>query len=286
MQCEDFEGGEGVEDVDVEQLERLAESLLADIARDLEESNQETTREGCFTEQHTVPAKVVGKTSECVEPSVSEDTPVNGDASIEQAISPYLVLHHHNYAAKPCTETNYHFKKHNLMSSTHYRQNRNVHNGRKLKKIRPKTANKSEKVLPKNPEIRLSCPDQISSQKNVAPEFLYGTFDTDSNCITIIVNDENDLLLNESVTEVVPLTPADHRGDYSFEMNVEENDSMSTLMPHSPSGSFTSDCNSSLSLSPSHSSGYESIDSPRSIHSMEDDDIWDKSVSELFPSLI
>uniref|UniRef100_A0A1Y1M674 Uncharacterized protein n=1 Tax=Photinus pyralis TaxID=7054 RepID=A0A1Y1M674_PHOPY len=92
-------------------------------------------------------------------------------------------------------------------------------------------------------------------------DILYGTLDESTNCITIIVGDSS-LRLSEAVTEVVTTVNND--------LHVHE-DSVEMLDVKSQASPYNSDC------------GYESLDSP---HSMEEPDIWDQSVSELFPTLL
>lgn len=91
-------------------------------------------------------------------------------------------------------------------------------------------------------------------------DVLYGTLDETTNCITIIVDDSS-LRLSEAVTEVV---------------TTEKSDTMEILeVPYKEISEYSpynsSDC------------GYESLDSP---HGLEEPDVWDKSVSELFPTLL
>lgn len=100
-------------------------------------------------------------------------------------------------------------------------------------------------------------------------EVLYGTYDENTNCITIIVNDDS-LGLGEAVTEVVTVPKSDVLGQYLTVPSVANPSS-----PGSNTRSDASDC------------GYESLDSPHSVTTSENEvDIWDESVSELFPSLI
>ncbi|KAK5645493.1 hypothetical protein RI129_006793 [Pyrocoelia pectoralis] len=92
-------------------------------------------------------------------------------------------------------------------------------------------------------------------------DILYGTLDESTNCITIIMGDSS-LRLSEAVTEVVTTV--------NNELNVNE-DNCEMLDVKNQYSPYNSD------------GGYESLDSP---HSMEEPDIWDQSVSELFPTLL
>lgn len=119
----------------------------------------------------------------------------------------------------------------------------------KLKKIRPKIEPKTTIPSPNNSE-----------------EVIYGTYDEKNNCITIIVSDDS-LKLDEAVTEVA--SAPEEVGQY---LSIPGNAS-----PSSPGTNIRSD---------SSDCGYESLDSPHSFTAEKDVDMWDESMSELFPSLI
>lgn len=93
-------------------------------------------------------------------------------------------------------------------------------------------------------------------QNELASDILLGTFDENTNCITIVVNDENcEDIINEDVVQ--------------DESRLSVETSFGSASPHSSS---SSDC------------GYESFGSPESLG--ETNELWNHEVSELFPSLL
>ncbi|KAG5886540.1 hypothetical protein JTB14_002037 [Gonioctena quinquepunctata] len=230
-------------DVDLNSLEQLTQSLLQDIARDLEAASQKTD---CQEPEHTEhsPCEVVGQTPTQLEPSGCDM--LTSKKSLESDISKYLLLHH-NYAAKPPEST----KK----SKTHSTRNR-------FKAIRPKS-----KILEvsnsiaetKNENLTVVAEGSVLVGEN--EEIFYGTLDEDTNIVTIYVDSDN--VPTETVAEIV-----------AMETDETSNENTLTIPQQS------TECPSPLSCSGSDK-GYESLDSPSSIQ----DDVWDQSFSELFPSL-
>lgn len=182
----------------------------------------------------TPSSEMVGTSPKQLESSVCESLNPETDDTLERDISQFLLLHH-DYAAKPQEEKP-------------PRKTTKVNTKSKLKKIRPKVT-KETTLVPNNEEV------------------IYGTYDENTNCITIIVNDDN-LRLDEVVTEVASVPDSDVSGQHLTVPSVTN--------PSSPGSNIRSD---------SSDCGYESLDSPHSVMT-EEIDIWDESVSELFPSLI
>lgn len=198
---------------------------------------------------------MVGPPPENLEPGLCERLSPKPD-QLEEDISQYLLLHH-DYAAKAPSEAP-------TPRKTSHTRNRTQKIRSKLKKIRPKVASQVSTVVP--------------LQDTSNQEVLYGMYDDKTQCITIIVNDDNSPL-NEVITEVHPTSDISVVDPTSEVMDVSEfltiPSSECVKSPVSPSiRSDASDC------------GYESLDSPNSYAREVDVDIWDESVSELFPSLI
>lgn len=158
-------------------------------------------------------------------------------------------LLHHDYSAKQKPVTS---KK---IVSSRNRQNK------KLKLIRPKEAKRSN--------IETLYVTQPSVVEN--SEVLYGTLDEATNCITFVLNDNN-LPISEAITEV-------ETSDLEkMEVICDDGVRIQTLSVPQTEGS----------ISPAYSSsdcGYESLDSPHSIADEASIDVWDHSMSELFPTL-
>lgn len=276
-------------DVDIESLEQLTQSLLQDIAADLEAAAQKTNCQESDVGGQNGSGQVVGSPSEDLESSRC-DSVKSEKNGLEQEISPFLLLHH-DYSAKQDTQAHLHktnpkitqknTNKTPSISKTVLNKNSNIRNTNlntktKLKPIMPKTAQNEcnlETLYINTPDISMDSSD-----------VLYGTLDESTNCITIIVNDEN-LHLSEAVTEVTT-TEEDmeeeeiHSNQTSllttdtYNMQTLELPVMNKDVVLSPAPSYSSsDC------------GYESFDSPRSVDDIEVD-AWDKSVSELFPMLL
>lgn len=243
-------------DVDINSLEQLTQSLLQDIARDLEAAAQRTDCEEPVSYKQSSSRKVVGPTSEKLESSGC--TVLSSDQkSLENDISEYLLLHH-NYAAKPPSDCT---KKSKTLGTKN-----------KFKRIRPKV---NSTILDTNKlAVDVKTPMIIAENSNlINQEIVYGTFNEDTNCVMIFV-DDNGVPISEAVTEIVT-------GESNESMALDENDiTVDNTMLTIPTQVLGN-------VSPRSSSGsdygYESLDSPNSLPEM---DIWDQSVSELFPSLI
>ncbi|XP_044265648.1 LOW QUALITY PROTEIN: uncharacterized protein LOC123011972 [Tribolium madens] len=91
-------------DVDISSLEQLTQSLLQDIARDLEAAAEKADIQEQTTCHEDSPRQVVGAPPEQLESDGSEVLNENQDPLIKD-ISQYLLLHH-NYSARPPTEEN------------------------------------------------------------------------------------------------------------------------------------------------------------------------------------
>ncbi|KAF5291177.1 hypothetical protein FQA39_LY14419 [Lamprigera yunnana] len=229
-------------DVDIDSLEELTQSLLQDIAADLEAAAEKANCEEPNGDRKVSEQPLVGSSPEQLEPNGC--VRVKSEPGLEQEISPYLLLHH-NYSAK---------------QPESYER---LKNKKTSKRTNLNTKTKPKPIMPKITNL-LTSTSQLDSN-----EILYGTLDHTTNCITIIV-DDNNLHLSEAVTEIVTTEEDTPSLDIKSETNTlelpEYKQSNGERSPHS-----FSDC------------GYESLDSP----GMEENevDIWDQSVCELFPML-
>lgn len=191
---------------------------------------------------------------------------------LEQEISPFLLLHH-DYSAKQDTRAQMHTtakkQQHAQKQKVVESQNR-LRN--KVQNTKLNTKTKLKPIMPKieqNNNCNLETLYVDASDISVdGSEVVYGTLDESTNCITIIVNDDS-LNLSEAVTEVI---------------TTDEEDESNVMQRLEVPSSGDED-----GLSPAYSSssdyGYESLDSPHSVDDIEMD-MWDKSVSELFPMLL
>ncbi|KAK4875856.1 hypothetical protein RN001_012278 [Aquatica leii] len=234
-------------DVDIDSLEQLTQSLLQDIAADLEAAAQKTNCEESNNNREDHKQPVVGSPPKELESSRCGS--VEPEPCLEQEISPYLLLHH-NYSAKQEPE---------LIETPKRIKTKNA-----FKKTKLNTKTKPKLIMPK-----ISDPAPVENS-----DILYGTLDESTNCITIIVDDSS-LHLSEAVTEVVTTDSEDNSiivlTDDSSSNNLQLPSETKDLNQYSPSYS-ASDC------------GYESLDSPTCIEENEID-MWDQSVCELFPML-
>ncbi|GJQ84068.1 Xbp1 [Trypoxylus dichotomus] len=244
-------------DVDLSSLEEITQSLLQDIAADLEASAQKANCQEPKRISKECPEQMVGPTSEIVESDRCESvkhSQKEGKKQLECEISQYLLLHHDYFA-----------KRDNPKKTTHINKRRQQPYSMKTQNNESKdklcTKTKFKEILPKieDPMVLNVKPDIIVD--GCESDLVYGTYDENTNCIVIVNNDN--LRLEEAVTEV------------TTSENVPSPISTNCLQVPA-----NSDC-SRDSFSPAPSSGYESIGSPSS-----EMDIWDECVSELFPSLI
>ncbi|XP_050310869.1 LOW QUALITY PROTEIN: uncharacterized protein LOC126746601 [Anthonomus grandis grandis] len=209
---------------------QLTQTLLEDIARDLEgAAAQRTTDQEPTLDTKNIPNQMVGPPPEHLEPSRG----TGDDVTLKSDISEYLLLHH-NYAKAP-----------RKTKDDHHQQQPSPR-VKKLKTIRPKLTTE---------------PPQKVTREETPREVVYGTFDENTNTITILVDE---VPLNEVIVGGVDKTP----------LNVLETLSVDT---NTPPTTTSSECSSS----PRSDLGYESLDSPLS----DLDTTWEQSVSELFPSL-
>ncbi|XP_072381895.1 LOW QUALITY PROTEIN: uncharacterized protein Xbp1 [Diabrotica undecimpunctata] len=239
-------------DVDLNSLEQLTQSLLEDIARDLEATAQKTS-----TEESRSNGEMVGKTSTELESSGC----TTNTKSLESDISEYLLLHH-NYAAKPPLDDTLNAKS-------------PISRIKKLKTIKPKR--------------------KIVNTKPVIPEsdVVYGTLDEVSNVVTIIV-DSNGVPMTEEALQ--RLENREEETQLTVPLPLATQSELVTPLPVAESKRASSsyvaesnltvptamlECLSPMSCSDSDR-GYESLDSPISLP----EDLWDQSISELFPSLL
>ncbi|CAH1154294.1 unnamed protein product [Phaedon cochleariae] len=238
-------------DVDIDSLEQLAHGLLQNVAKDLEEAAQEADRQASSDF-----GQMVGQTPAKLEPhghALLNKEEEEGESS-ETDFSEYLLLHH-NYAAKPPASPKKHKKT------------------KKFKPIRPKT--------------------NISDTKNIVT--IYVNDNTacvettpDVNCR---LSEPQNVKICEATSSVTCCSPKPQNA-----MICESTSSVTCCSPAPQNAMICEDtspinchltvpqnviCLSPMSCS-SSDHGYESIGSPSSI----EEDIWDESISELFPSLI
>lgn len=197
---------------------------------------------------------MVGDTPKQLESNRCEG--VTTKTKLESEISQYLLLHH-DYFAKPdptikssAQQTRIRRKSQITKRSATNRDKLN--RKMKFKEILPKVEKIEPVIVNIKPEIIID---------NLDSDMVYGTYNENTNCI-VIVNDDN-LRLDEAVTEVTTSEPS--------LTNVDNN------YLQTPTSDYSRD-----SCSPAPSSGYESIGSPNG----SEMDIWDGCVTELFPSLI
>ncbi|KAF2901308.1 hypothetical protein ILUMI_04886 [Ignelater luminosus] len=263
-------------DVDFESLEQLTQSLLQDIAADLEAAAQKTNCQESDAGGSSTVEGMVGLPSENLE-SGRCDSVKSEKTVLEQEISPFLLLHH-DYSAKQDTRTQkhptpttrqQHAQKQKVVKSKsclrNKAQNTKLNTKTKLKPIMPKIEHKSNCNL----ETLYVDTSDISVD---ASDIVYGTLDESTNCITIIVNDDN-INLSEAVTEVITTDEEEEEEEQTDVMQRLEVPSSGDEDGLSPAYSSSSDY------------GYESLDSPHSVDDAEME-MWDKSVSELFPMLL
>jgi len=268
-------------DVDIESLEELTQSLLQDIAADLEAAAQKTNCQEPNDGGPNSAGEMVGSSSEDLESSRCDS--IKAKNGLEQEISPFLLLHH-DYSAKQDTQV----EKHELKPEITQSKNTEIikvykNNSQKTKKQNTKlnTKTKLKRIMPKSTQSDCNLETLYINSLDSSSDVLYGTLDESTNCITIIVNDES-LNLGEAVTEITTSDDDEISESYHDQTTelIEESNNMQTLLL--PSKNKDED-----GLSPAYSSdcGYESHDSPHSVDDMEID-MWDKSVSELFPMLM
>lgn len=183
------------------------------------------------------------------------DLSLTNDSNIntEQEDALQCVLLHHNYSAKETTTAKPPGKK-----SGNYCKNKK---SKKLKEIRPKPL-----------------------ESTILTDHL-----NDTDCITIIV-DENGVCLNDDdnrlsppiALNTIPVQDDDHLIVPSVAADISDSSCLSS--PLSLSLSEHSFGSSSPLSSGCSDVGYESLGSPNSL--VEIDQLWDDSVSELFPSLM
>ncbi|KAJ8917628.1 hypothetical protein NQ315_000112 [Exocentrus adspersus] len=242
-------------EVDINSLEQLTQSLLQDIARDLETAAEKTSSEATVCAGQTASAELVGSTPKELESGGCEVLN-NGTQLLEKDISEYLLLHH-NYAAKPPTQ-----KKSKTKLSIR----------RKLKAIRPKIANvvsSTNKLA-----IDLNTPVIIAENDVSDNDILCGTHSGNLNGMTIIVDDDG-IPISEAITEIISTDDNELYGKNQITIGDNLGDNTLTV----PSVFLG---NVSPRSTTSSDNGYESFGSP---HSSSELDIWDQSVSELFPTL-
>lgn len=160
--------------VDLNALEQLTQTLLEDIARDLESAAEKAADQESSCNRKDNFGEVVGTPSKQLE---SSRTKVLDNKSLEQDISEYLLLHH-NYAKMPPKESKIRLRK-------------TPGSIRKLKNICPKVETKVKSTVKPNNLFENHVKLQESNQNK---EATYG------NAITILV-DQDSTPLNEVIID-------------------------------------------------------------------------------------
>jgi putative methionine-R-sulfoxide reductase with GAF domain len=216
--------------VDISSLEQLTQSLLQDIARDLEAAAEKADIQEQVACQENSSGQVVGASPKQLESGGSDLLTTEKPDPLIKDISEYLLLHH-NYSAKPQEKSH---KINRARTSTN-----KVGKIKKPKEILPK-------VVATNTEIDTN---KLASYVDVAEteqaDVVFGTYDESTNCITIIVDDG--VCLN-NVTDGEVILEDDNR------LTVPECEVRSSS-PHSSSSSDY---------------GYESLGSPESFAEADD----------------
>uniref|UniRef100_A0A2M4CYJ6 X-box-binding protein 1 n=1 Tax=Anopheles darlingi TaxID=43151 RepID=A0A2M4CYJ6_ANODA len=154
-----------LDDFDISQLEELAESLLADVGADLES----TDRTG--SPSSTEDDGTGGRLSRSVVGSAAELVESGGPATDAGS---RLILTTHNYSKSPFYELAPKVEPPPLATASAPDQQQHH------------TIDSSTNVEPAIPE------DQPLILTNSSSETLYGTYDNDTNCITIVLTEEED----------------------------------------------------------------------------------------------
>lgn len=239
-----------LENFDASRLEELAESLLADVITDLAADDTPSCRGAASYE---------GATKRLLERVVGTES-----EQLESAQDSCIAGGH---IGATCIEEH----SINTPNMTHHEYTKSV-----------------APVSSQTAEYNHLAPMAIAEEDDDTT--LYGTYDEKTNCITIVMPDEN-LQLDEVVEEVqyCPSTAV------SIISPIPDTylDELSSLGHVSPAHSTLS---SNVSLADAKAltvaeSGYESLGSPGSSGSdlepaMDFDDMWNDSFSELFPSLM
>lgn len=243
-----------LEEFDASRLEELAESLLADVITDLAEDVAPGSggAAACQGAAKRLLERVVGTQPEQLE---STEDRGNADGHLDAASVSIIDNHHHL-------------------------QQQNQHSI-----ITPNTTLFENQKLTDHNTIIPTIEEEDSETT------LYGTYDEKTNCITIVMPDEN-IPLDEAVEEVqycpsVVMSLISPIPDTYL-------DDISNVGHVSPAHSaFSSNVSLSDAKAPTLAeSGYESLGSPASTGSsdleptMDFSDMWNDSFSELFPSLM
>lgn len=269
-----------LEDFDASRLEELAESLLADVTTDMEidatgSSNPITQIE---SESKSMFGSMVGTKTERLEPcqdiNGSLSTPTRKPKLIKQEIMgcmlPEQTVHdqqrHTSPVITPITIAN--------TNGNNQNNNNSCSNN-------------------DNSELFQAKPTKTTNNDEI-DKTLYGTYDEENNCITVVLPDEDISNFEEVIEEIVCNEEED---EYLSQVSA-----LSPIPSNYPSPGNSSYCGTSddvikspISIS-DRDSAYDSLlDSPHgrsltsSVHYTEDDyhysDIWPDSFSELFPSL-
>lgn len=286
-----------LEDFDASRLEELAESLLADVSTDIEDDvarggNAIAQAQG---EPKSMFGSMVGTQAEELEPckdiNGSLSTPTHRSKFIKQEIADCML---------PDTDE---FETHEL-SALNVATAAAAAVGTKTAPIAPLAAldqnrtmrHKTEPIAVDECDSDTATSTAVATSKSAntsgIDETLYGTYDEENNCITVVLPDDDISHFEEVIEEVVC---NDDDDEYLSQVSV-----LSPIPTNCPSPGYSSyycgNSNDMKSPVSDRDSAYDSVlDSPpgRSISSSmnygDDDfhytDVWPDSFSELFPSL-
>lgn len=154
--------------------------------------------------------------------------------------------------------------------------------------ISSSTANDTLKSIKEEMDVEHSAPNK---------DVFYDTYDGDDECVTIVISDEDDIMDDEIRMENVYIKPEpsveETLNNLSCPLYIDGNhlELLSPMQP-SPNSNFLSPCMSHKDPASPASTllsdfGYESVESPLSdVTSSDFQDLWNESLSDLFPSLI
>lgn len=284
-----------LEEFDASRLEELAESLLADVITDLAEDNAtgcSNDAQGTSTVQRQL-GPMVGTQTKLMESASNTNGSVRSKLTTKTSKKTTDERRLGSSSTKPTTTQ----KNPTIIAST-----------QKHRRIATKPENTST-ILESSTPCYVTIPPVVAQKTVTDSETLYGTYDERTNCITIVLPDEN-ISISEAVEEISS-DDEQQKGQNNHHQPMDFMDEcVQVEFPtisddhHYAAATDLNDCHSdgtksiygggdsAASVSLASESGYESLGSPSSsvcnndIDTMHFDDMWNSSFSELFPSLL